>query len=138
MNNKVYNLKQLNYSYYLNYRSSEEWIGTVVGKWGTIKTNSFNYWRANHENVLEDGGWHFTNMGGADQIRKKLESYDHVEYNNDTVKDGIEGRMDYGLDYVGRARDWQGKEFSFHIDDVDLPKYLLDNKEKYKHLFKVA
>lgn len=71
---EVYNLKQLNYSYYLNNRSSEEWIGTVVGKWGTFKTNTVNHWRANHDNVLEDGGWHFTNMGGFDQILKKVSS----------------------------------------------------------------
>lgn len=133
---KVYNLRQINYSYYLNNRSSEEWIGTVVGRWKTMKTQSFNHWRASHENVLDNGGWHFTNIGGPDQIRKKLEAYDHQEFNNDEVKSKIEERMACGEDYVGRGRDWRGIPFSFHIDEVDLPQYLKDNRDKYAHLFK--
>lgn len=133
---KVYNLRQLNYCYYLNNRSSEEWVGTIVGRWGTVKTNTLNHWRAKHDNILDDGGWHFTNMGGAEQIRKKLESYDHQEFNTDDVKGQIEERMANGQDYVGRGRDWQGKPFEMWTDESELPQYLKDNKEKYKHLFK--
>lgn len=133
---KVYNLRQLNYCYYLNNRSSEQWVGTVVGRWGTIKTNTLNYWRATHTNELDDGGWHFTNMGGAEQIRKKLEAYDHQEYNTDDVKGRIEERMASGQDYVGRGRDWRGVPFEMWTDESELPAYLLENKERYKHLFK--
>lgn len=133
---KMYNLRQLNYSYYLNNRSSEEWIGTIIGKWKTVKTNTLNYWRARHDNILEDGGWHFTNMGGAEQIRKKLEAYDHTEFDTEEVKSKIEERMENGEDYVGRGRDWRGVPFAFHVDETDLPKYILDNKAKWSHLFK--
>lgn len=133
--NKVYNLRQLNYSYYLNNRSSEEWIGTIVGRWKTIKTKSFNHWRANHTNVLDGGGWHFQNLGGPDQIRRKLESYDHQEFNTEDIKEDVEFRMINGEDYVGRKLDWRGKPFRFWIDEVDLPQYLRDNKDKYAHLF---
>lgn len=133
---KVYNLQQINYCYYLNNRSSENWVGTVVGKWKTLKTDTVSYWRANHTNELPDGGFHFTNMGGADQIRKKLDAYDHQEFNNDVVKDAIEDRIANGIDYVGRARDWQGKPFEMWIDDVDLPTFIRDNKKRYKKLWK--
>jgi hypothetical protein len=37
IDDKVYKLHQLNYSYYLNNRSSEEWIGTLAGKFKNIK-----------------------------------------------------------------------------------------------------
>lgn len=133
---EVYNLRQLNYSYFLNNRSSEEWIGTVVGKWGKIKNQSFNHWRAHHDNILPDGGWHFSNMGGIEQIKKKLESYDHQEFNTDEVKALLADRMKFGEDYVGRTLDWQGKPFSFHIDDSELPEYIKSNKAKYVHLFR--
>jgi len=73
VDDKVYNLKQINYSYWLNNRSSEEWVGTIVGRWAQVKTNTVNYWRATHTNVLEDGGWHFTNMGGEKQIILKIQ-----------------------------------------------------------------
>jgi beta-1,4-mannosyl-glycoprotein beta-1,4-N-acetylglucosaminyltransferase len=132
---KVYNLRQLNYSYYLNSRSSEEWVGTVVGKWGTIKTDTFNHWRANHDKVLDNGGWHFTNMGGEEQILKKLDAYDHQEANVPYVREGLKFRMDTGLDYLGRDKDWKGEPFTFWKDETELPKYLLDNKEKYVQMF---
>lgn len=133
---RVYNLQQLNYCYYLNNRSSEQWVGTIVGKWKSIRKNTLSYWRATHANELPDGGYHFTNIGGADQIRKKLESYDHQEFNHEHIKADIERKMESGEDYVGRKVDWLGNPFVFHISEVDLPKYLLDNKEKYKHFFK--
>ena len=133
---KVYNLRQLNYSYYLNNRSSEEWVGTIVGKWSSVKTNTFNYWRANHANELENGGWHFTNIGGEEQILKKLDAYDHQEANIPVVRDGIKTRMEFGIDYLGREMDWKGKPFTFWTEESELPQYLKDNKEKYKHLFK--
>lgn len=134
---KVYNLRQLNYSYHLNNRSSEEWIGTIVGKWGTIKKNSLNHWRANHTNVLENGGYHFTNMGGMEQILKKLESYDHaLETNTQWVRDNLQTRIENGEDYLGRANDWKGKPFKMWIEEKDLPQYILENKDKYRHLWR--
>lgn len=133
---KVYNLKQLNYSYYLNNRSSEEWIGTVVGKWNTFKTDTVNYWRANHTNVLENGGWHFTNLGGEEQILKKLDAYDHQEANTEWVRQNIGYRIKQGQDYLGRANDWKGKPFQMWLDDAELPEYIIKNKEQWKHLLK--
>jgi beta-1,4-mannosyl-glycoprotein beta-1,4-N-acetylglucosaminyltransferase len=133
---KVYNLKQINYSYYLNNRSSEQWVGTIVSKYKNIKNGSFNEFRAKHINELNDGGWHFTNMGGLDQIIKKLESYDHQEFNNDYIKSQLKNRIENGQDYVGRYYDWLGNPFTFKIDEQDLPKFLIENKQKYIHLFK--
>jgi beta-1,4-mannosyl-glycoprotein beta-1,4-N-acetylglucosaminyltransferase len=132
----VWNLRQLNYAYYLNNRSSEEWIGTIVSKFKNIRDGSLNELRANHRNVLENGGWHLTNMGGANQIRKKLESYDHQEFNNDVIKGDIEFKIENNEDYVGRELDWQGKPFTFWTDETQLPKYLLDNKKKWRKMFR--
>ncbi len=138
VDDKVYNLRQLNYSYYLNNRSSEDWVGTIVGKWGTVKTNSFNHWRANHTNILDDGGWHFTNMGGVEQIVKKIESYDHawevVPQLSSLENYGVKERMENGFDYLGRTHDYQGKPFNFQLDESNWPEYLKENKDKYKHL----
>ncbi len=134
---KIYNLKQLNYSYYLNNRSSETWVGTVVGKWGTFKKDTVNHWRADHDHELENGGWHFTNMGGEEQILKKLDSYDHcLEANIPWVRDNLKARMENGEDYLGRAADWKGQPFEMWLEEDNLPQYLLDNKEKYKHLWR--
>lgn len=134
---RVYKLIQLNYAYYLNNRSSELWIGTIVGKYSSIKNGGFNYHRANPKFFIENGGWHFTNMGGVEQIKKKLKSYDHQEYNNEHTLNLVEERMNSNQDFVGRSSDWRGTPFSFHIDGSELPKYILDNIEQYKHLMKI-
>ena len=127
-------LRQLNYSYYLNNRSSEVWEGTNMCKYKNLY--NLNEWRANHDMILEDGGWHFTNIGGFEMLIKKLESYDHQECNIPWVKDGLKARMDANIDYLGRTADWQGKPFTLWVDKSELPLYLLENKEKWKHLFK--
>jgi hypothetical protein len=133
---KVYNLRQINYSYFLNNRSSERWVGTIVGKWEALKDTSFNELRATHTNELDDGGWHFTNMGGPDQIRKKLDSYDHQEFNYDEIRSDIERKIETGEDYVGRTHDWQGRPFQFWVDGSELPRYILKNQEKWRKLLR--
>lgn len=133
---KVYNLEQLNYCYYLNNRSSEKWIGTIVGKWGDIKQKTFKHWRATHTNVLPNGGWHFTSQGGLASVRHKLESYDHQEFATTENFELLEERINNGEDYLGRSHDWLGTPFSYHIDESELPQYLLENKARYKKLWK--
>ena len=127
-------LRQLNHCYHLNQRSSEDWQGTNRVLYKNIV--NLNELRANHDNVIENGGWHFTNCGGIDKLRSKVESYDHQEMINDDVRERLEERMENGEDYLGRSRDWQGKPFEYWIDELDLPSYLLDNKSKWLHLFK--
>lgn len=133
---KVYNLEQLNYCYYLNNRSSEKWIGTIVGKWGEVKTKTFKYWRATHTNVLPNGGWHFTNCLGYESIIHKLESYDHAENDTPEVKENLLKRMENNEDYVGRPYDWLGKPFEFWLDEEGWPEYLKNNRDRYKRLCK--
>jgi beta-1,4-mannosyl-glycoprotein beta-1,4-N-acetylglucosaminyltransferase len=136
IDDNIYKLKQLNYVYYLNNRSSEQWIGTFVGKWKSIKEKGLNYHRGNPTNFRDDGGWHFTSMGGAEQVRKKLEAYDHQEYNLQWLKESMEQRIEMGLDFAGRPNDWQGKPFSFRVDESELPQFILQNREKYSKYFK--
>lgn len=120
-------LRQLNYSYYLNNRSSEDWQGTNVFKYKNIR--NLNDMRADHSVILEDGGYHFTNMFNFDGLINKLESYDHQEANIPWVRDGLKARMEANVDYLGRTHDWHGNPFVLWKDESQLPKYILDNKD---------
>lgn len=138
VDDRVHKLRQIAYSYYLNNRSPEDWRGTVVTKYKNVKGGCLNDMRANpvEEDVLENGGWHFTNLGGLDAILHKLESYDHQEVNIPWVKDGLGERIRNNVDFLGRDRDWKGNAFHMWVDESELPPYILENKDKYKHLWK--
>jgi hypothetical protein len=69
-------------------------------------------------------------MGGEDRIKLKIESYGHQEFNNDEVKNQVSKNLELGKDLLGRP------EFYYTINESELPKYVIENKEKYKHLFK--
>jgi len=130
--NYIFKLKQEVYTYYLNNRSDEPWAGTMVTKYKNIKNNCLNHLRTKSETsyvYVENGGWHFTNIGGLEEIRRKLkDSYTKESYNTDEVQKSLEKRFGES-DYIGR-------NFRFKIDEKNLPKYILDNKNKYKKLFK--
>lgn len=133
---KSYKLWQICYSYFLNNRSSERWAGNIVTKYKNIKDGCLNDLRAKPEYFLDDGGWHFTNMGGADAIKSKIEAYDHQEFNKPDIKSQIEKRMKNNEDYLGRRKDYSGKKFQFWSDDKNLPSFLKKNKKRYSHLFR--
>jgi hypothetical protein len=127
----IFKLRQKVYAYYFNNRSSEPWAGTLVTQYKNIKNAVLNHLRTARKTpyiYLSNGGWHFTNMGGADQIRKKLESYGHQEYNNDQIKAELEQKILSNKDFIGR-------NFTFWRDEKDLPAYIKEHKEKYKNYF---
>lgn len=123
-------IRQYMYGYYLNMRSSEEWAGTVVGKVGDIIDKGINNSRADQRTITKSkNGWHFTNIGGIDALKKKLESYDHQEVNTPEVMGRLEFCIKNGVDFLGRPT-------GFWIDESDWPEYLKLNKHKYEHLCK--
>jgi len=130
---KIYKLRQLAYSGYMNIRSSESWAGTLLTKYKNIEGACLNHLRTHSKTpyeYIDNGGWHFTFMGGEQQVKMKLEAYGHQEYNNDGIKNNVKLLLEQGKDVLGR------NEFRFWIDESQLPKYLIDNKDKYKQYFK--
>ncbi len=77
---------------------------------------------------MEDSGWHFTNIGGLDFIKEKLDAYSAQEFNTSANRALLAERIAANQDYLGRG-------FTF-TEDYSLPQYILDNKQKYAHLFK--
>jgi beta-1,4-mannosyl-glycoprotein beta-1,4-N-acetylglucosaminyltransferase len=133
-NKEVYRPIQTAYHYYLNNKSNQDisgWVGTRIGLYQTLKEKRVNHFRTEHFTPsikIENGGWHFSNIGNQDFIRQKLESYGHQEYNNDFVKNCIQFAINQNVDFLGRG-------FNLMKDESNLPEYLKNNKEKYKHLF---
>lgn len=121
-------LKLRVYSYYLNNRSNEEFWGTYVNTYKNIKNKCLNHLRTNAPKTKGDYGWHFTSMGGLDEVRRKLnDSYTQASYNTAWVQENLEDNYSRRKDYLGRA-------FEFKIDESEWPEYLKENKDKYKRL----
>jgi glycosyltransferase involved in cell wall biosynthesis len=69
-------------------------------------------------------------MGGIEEVRRKLnDSYTDESYNTKGVQNNLEKRFG-NKDYLGRS------QFKFSIDETELPRFIIENKEKYKKLLK--
>jgi beta-1,4-mannosyl-glycoprotein beta-1,4-N-acetylglucosaminyltransferase len=84
-----------------------------------------------HVRFADDGGWHFSYLGGIDAVIRKLEAYAHTEYNLATYKDRerIRASMQAGSDLFGRDLG-----FEFIAFDDRHPPWLRANLDRYQHL----
>lgn len=120
------------YYYYLNNLNfnSPKWKGTQMFSYKNLMSYSNAYVArfSPIDVVIPDGGWHFTFMGGVEQIRKKLFSYSHQEYNNPkyNTKEKILKAVMKGEDLFN-----QGHKFK-KVKTTCLPQYVQDNINIYK------
>ena len=109
------------YINFLNVKTDEKWspetnpfTGPIVSRYRNIKHNCLNHLRTLRKTqyvYLQNGGWHFNALGG---IQKKILDFKHPVYTIDYMK---------------------GREKGARIDENDLPEYLVENRNLYKHLF---
>lgn len=124
-------LKLRVYAYYLDNRSTEEFWGTFVAKYKDIKGKCLNHLRSDTKNRTEEYyGWHFTSMGGLNEIKRKLnDSYTTESYNTYEVQAKLPERYRAGIDYLGR-------NFTFTLDESEWPIYLKRNRKRFAPLCK--
>lgn len=120
------------YAYYLNNLSNEEFWGTLIAQYGDIKDQCLNHMRSDTSlySKGEPLGWHFTSMGGTEEVRRKLnDSYTAESYNTYDVQQQLPDRIKQGIDYLGRP-------FQFHLNEQYWPTHLSEQRVKYKSLCK--
>jgi beta-1,4-mannosyl-glycoprotein beta-1,4-N-acetylglucosaminyltransferase len=125
----VYKLPLRVYTYYLNNLSTEQFWGTICTRYRNIKNNCLNHLRStDHYKCSGNWGWHFTSL--KDSLRRKLtDSYTEDSYASPQVMRDLESNVANDRDFLGRA-------FRYSIDESEWPKYLKNNKERYKNLCK--
>lgn len=123
-------LKLRVYAYWLNFRSTEEFWGTIRCKYKDIKGQCLNDVRNDLSYRTTDyQGWHFTNMGGMEALKKKItDQYNQEVFNSTLIHELMP--QNYGI------RDFIGRDFDFETDESEWPEYLKINKESYKNLCK--
>lgn len=102
--------QQQEFKYYLNCKSSDEWFGTIGGRYDQFGRHSLNVLRLDSkaarlmmsESPLENGGYHFTSVGSIDMIKNKIKSWAHQEYNNPITMSRLNSQIKRGKDIFNR------------------------------------
>ena len=124
------------------YLKSPQWLRNIKNrKYPIYRLDTF-FSEKKHINIkfIENGGWHFTNLKTAEEIKHKLKSYlHHIEYDlNPLTTDEInkiinEKKAIYDLTADQRKNKiGTGSKLEIY-DNKKLPEYLLKNINKYKN-----
>ena len=113
-----------------------------------IKSKKYPLWRIdtyfsknkyNDISFIKDGGWHFTNIKSAEKIDFKMKNFlHHLEYEEsglgiEEVKKIIsEKKIFYDHNADKREKKWSAETRLVKADDIFLPKYIIENKSKYR------
>jgi beta-1,4-mannosyl-glycoprotein beta-1,4-N-acetylglucosaminyltransferase len=161
-NNDIFIFKQLFFYYKFNlFYDLMPWYGTKACKkkklisfsWlRNLKNKKYPWWRFDtylsktkqtNIQIVNDGGWHFTNLKTAEDIHKKLSNFGHHnEYDESglTIKD-IQYCIDNRIVNYNHLADkttpnkYNAKYKLQIATDQMLPKYIKNNKEKYINWF---
>lgn len=131
--NKSYVFGQKNMIYWVNNENiTDKWYGQYITKYSNIIESSCMFTRQNRTKfeVIEDGGWHLTFMGGENRVKEKLIAYSHQEYNNQFVLNSVESKMKQGQDILNR-----NVKFIQHNFNLLYPSNIIDLiNQKFKYL----
>lgn len=130
--NNIYRFNQNMYCYYLNVLKEHNWFGSRILSYQKLKNLSVNEIRGDNSLSLaiNNGGWHFSFMGGEEMVKNKIKSYSARDLGSDRVFNSIKSNMENNIDPFFR-----GNLQKVEIDN-SYPEYLLKNLDKYKHLIK--
>ena len=112
-----------------------------------IKTKKYPLWRIDtifskkkyrNINIINDGGWHFTNIKTPEQIHHKMKNFlHHFEYENsglkvEDVKELVnEKKALYNYSVDQRQKKWANNQQLEKINLNLLPSYIIENQNKY-------
>jgi len=158
INNDIIFFKQKMFYYKLNLiHKNFVWYGSKIVKkknlinpqWlRNIKSKKYPLWRIdtyfskvkyNDISFIKDGGWHFTNIKSAEKIDYKMKNFlHHLEYEEsglgieEVKKIMSEKKIFYDHNADKREKKWNAETHLVKADDECLPKYIIENKSKYR------
>ena len=115
------------------------WRGTVLITGRILKSNTDLQYYRNYSlqcktcfpSLENNGSWHFSYMGSAQDIIYKIESYAHQESNTVEIKNKIEENLNNMVDLFNRP---DYKLEKVEMDD-SYPELIKNNLDRFKHLY---
>jgi beta-1,4-mannosyl-glycoprotein beta-1,4-N-acetylglucosaminyltransferase len=165
INKKIILFKQKVFHYKFNLvLGSHDWFGSKACKFKNlssftdlreIKTKKYNWWRLDtilknnkfiNLQIVEDGGWHFTELKSPNEIFIKHKNDEHHDefdltgINETDIEDMVQNRYipyDHTADKRDLKKKWNknNRVYLNKINDNKLPNYLIENKCKYLKWF---
>ena len=142
LNNVVF--MQYCFYYNINTLAHTNWYGNYVVRYSDTKDVSLTHLknkRVNFEKLFK-AGWHFSFMGGTERVKTKIKSYAHQEYNNSSILNSVEQKINSGVDVFNRPS-YQDplQEFYFdkmiNVDIEQFPTKMIELiKQKYNYLIR--
>jgi len=147
----LYILYQKTFYYYINTEwydinnpYKDIWRGSKYSSYGLLKQHSFDTFRdwgsyfhrdnQYKKEYINNGGWHFSFLGGANNIKLKIDSYGHQEFNCPPFLDNIQNNIDNLKDPFFRPY------YKIRVIDLDpniYPAYLMDHLDEYdKYIYR--
>ena len=126
--------------YYLNclhYEGAAGWSASQLWKYKDIPNKASQiraFMPGLVDTIVPDAGWHFSYMGGVEAIQQKVKAGSHWRELGTTEfldQRHLEQVMAAGTDLFNR----DSNVTTVPLDER-FPKYLLDNRERFKHLIK--
>jgi len=153
----IFKQRMLYFKFNLVYKNLS-WTGSKICKkkdlispqWlRNIKTRKYPLWRLdiffskkkyNNIEIIENGGWHFTNIKTADEIHHKMKSFlHHFEYENSGLNPEMieklikDKKALYNYNTDQRDNKWSNNPELEKINLEFLPDYLNENLDKYQN-----
>lgn len=129
------------YYYYINGRctgSASIFPCPVVTKRSKLGESVHTYWENRYTYPFyTNGGWHFSFLGGSNDICEKLEAYSHQEYDSDYYKN--KQRIEYLIENGKDIFDRKGvTDIEYVLVDSSFPDFIRKNVDRYNHLINPA
>jgi beta-1,4-mannosyl-glycoprotein beta-1,4-N-acetylglucosaminyltransferase len=116
------------------------WRGSVMLEKKLIKNIEETRRHRDHEGphitVIPDGGWHFSFMGGIEKVMYKIDSWAHVEYNNErynTRERVIQSILD-GRDIFQGSSRYELKDLE--TSGLPFPAEIRRNPNRWAHMLR--
>ena len=117
-----------------------------------IKNKSYPFWRVDayfsklknvNLQIVENGGWHFTNLKTPEELYEKMKNFGHhdeFDISGLTVED-LKNKIQNRKVFYNHLADQSSNDkwtFDYELKKIDekiLPEYLINNKNKYQEWF---